>query len=566
MKFSLFLRSVWHTPPRQLLVRLALVLKRHTLTAFALLWPNISKPSQAKIPELQLELPRPLWAPPLVPAVIRTPSGWCFNFLNAEMQFSQQVEWHSADINSGTRLWKLNLHYFDWCDAIPDDQFCILIDDWIANNRPYGPGYWLDSWNSYAISIRVVAWMGEIARRQDRIGAHFCARVVASIAEQLNFLIANLELDIGGNHVIKNIKALYWGSQFFCGADARHAADLASKLLDRELNIQVLKDGFHFELSPSYHVQVLADLLDCWRLMGSGTLRDRLHAALVLMAQVVADMTHPDGAISLFNDGGLRMSISPSTLLSRCESLLGTCPSAQNVAIYPVAGYFVFRQEDLALFYDAGSVGPDGLPAHSHGDIFAFELSLGSQRIFVDCGVYEYNSGIRRSRSRSTVAHNTLTLNDLDQCEFWSSFRMGRRANVHMHNVTHSANSLIVDAEHDGYTYLPGQPVHRRRVACQAGGAITVFDTITGGAGQHATARLLLHPSIKIVFLSDNLIIVESYSNRVFLTINQGRLSVKTAVWWPDFGVEEATHQVLIDYGQVPGAWSFELKSYATES
>ena len=120
----------------------------------------------------------------------------------------------------------------------------------------------MDTWNSYSLSIRVVEWL-------DFLSVHLIGNsdsrfdlILTSISCQIRFLERNLELDIGGNHLIKNIKCLYRSALFFGGKKGEALFLRANKLLNVELDSQVLDDGMHFELSPSYHNQVLADFLD----------------------------------------------------------------------------------------------------------------------------------------------------------------------------------------------------------------------------------------------------------------------------------------------------------------
>src|SRR5690606_274787 len=97
------------------------------------------------------------------------------------------------------------------------------------------------------------------------------------------------------------------------------------------------------------------------------------------------------------------------------------------------------------------------------------EYSVGGQRLVVDTGVFEYNAGPRRERSRSTAAHNTVTLDDTDQCRFFGAFRVGRRLRVTHCEVSAQPGELCVDAAHDGYRSLPGAPLHRRVVRATPG-------------------------------------------------------------------------------------------------
>jgi len=551
-------RSVLNTPGRQLFNRLTLMLKRHTMVAFNNLYPGLSKS--------RLKYPPPLAANPLVsvwdvhrPCVLKKNGHWQFTFLNEARELDNPISWHANKLNTGTRLWKIYLHSFDWVQALSDEDFIALCNDWLSTNRPYKNGYWSDSWNSFVISVRVVTWMAELARRQSNLPSSFRYKLEIAIFEQLRFLKSNIECDIGGNHLVKNIKALCWGSRYFSGKESKQLGSFAEKLLARQLDRQILPDGFHFELSPPYHTQVFCDLIDIWRCLHDGELKCKLNDILKKMAQVITDMTHPDGMPSLFNDGGLHMTHKQGDALKTYTTFVGLHPEPRTHALFPNAGYYVFNPSGFKLIIDSGRVGPDGLPAHAHGDILAFELSVGTKRLFVDAGVYEYNAGPRRTASRSTMVHNTVTIDNRDQCEFWGSFRMGRRANVYVHRAEFSAKSIYLSAEHDGYSYLPGRPIHRRIYEADAMGKIQIMDVVEGGKHQLAKSHLLLHPSVSVEMQENILHFFYKEELLSTLTVDLGACSIEPAVWWPDFGVEEQTKKIVINLGEIPTQGRFRI-------
>src|SRR6201999_1036734 len=108
------------------------------------------------------------------------------------------------------------------------------------------------------------------------------------------------------------------------------------------------------------------------------------------MAQATADLAHSDGGPAQFNDSGLTMAYAPSECLDVSAKLMNRTSEAAPVFAYPDAGYFARREGGDTFVADCGRIGPDALPAHAHGDILSFELSLGGQRFVVDPGVYEY--------------------------------------------------------------------------------------------------------------------------------------------------------------------------------
>jgi uncharacterized heparinase superfamily protein len=431
-----------------------------------------------------------------------------------------------------------------------------LVMDWIGANPLTGPHPWHASWHPFSLSIRVVAWLQTWAEQDWAPGPSESAILRASLGTQLRCLARHLELDVRGNHLIKNLKALLWGAACFQGPEARSWGLLGASLLRRELEDQVLSDGMHFELSPSYHLQVLEDLLDCHHVLPPGPDRDRLAERLRHMGAAASLLRHPDGAPSLFADGGLHTARPPATLM---EVLPGPAPHlhpSTGPFALEAAGYYGFHAEGEAFIADAGLIAADHLPAHGHGDMYAFEWSVGGHRVIVDTGVVEYREGPRRAHARSTRAHNTVTVGGEDQGEFWSSFRLGRRGRPREVRFSAEGPGLTLKGSHDGYAHLAGRPWPTRTFTAQPG-HLRVEDIVNGGAGQRVVAHLLLHPECK----------VELHPGGAYLSTPGGPvelrssspLAVEPAPWWPDMGVEVPTRRILIQYGNAPCQGSFEL-------
>ena len=68
--------------------------------------------------------------------------------------------------------------------------------------------------------------------------------------------------------------------------------------------VQVLPDGGHYERSPSYHCQVLGDLIDVGALLEAAGFPpvDGLDDTVDAMRRWLGAMLLPDGDVPLFND------------------------------------------------------------------------------------------------------------------------------------------------------------------------------------------------------------------------------------------------------------------------
>lgn len=476
--------------------------------------------------------------------------SFSLSFLNESRSYQLPINWHEKELENGTRLWKLNLHYMEFLEGVDDEWFEWIVDGWIKQNLPYKKGYWLDSWNSFALSIRIVVWMQQIAKRRKELDAGFVETAKRSIYKQLLFLEKNIEEDVRGNHIIKNIKALLWGAAFFQkDKNVERWLDLGKELLDREIDQQVLPDGMHFERSPAYHIQVFADLLECYKVLDKSRVKDELTSILPSMAQVVADLRHPDGLVAQFNDGGENMAYNPQEVLNVYEKVGGIEIESQSYFEYPKAGYYGLRNSNDYIIYDAGKIAPDELPGHGHGDIFSFEWSVKGKRIIIDKGVYEYNQGTKRKKSRSTLSHNTVNIDHEDQCEFWKAFRVARRAEVDIKDYDCSDKIFSVEASHDGYKRLNDSPIHKREFVTNLK-EINIKDTISGGGGQNAESRLLFHPSCSISIKDGTCKVING--DVEILIKSDSDMEIINSIWFPNFGQEISTKQLIIKYGSIP--------------
>jgi uncharacterized heparinase superfamily protein len=481
--------------------------------------------------------------PPRTGQVERTASGWRFTFLGRAVETGETIDWDAPGPGVANQLWRMNLHYMEYLEELGADAGLDLMRQWIDANPPWQPGYWHDSWNSYTLSLRVMVWMQRIAAWGVDSSDPVLASIHASLAQQLAFLERNLELDIGGNHLVKNIKALSWGAAFFSGTTAERWRARALELLDKELARQVLADGVHYERSPSYHAQVFADLIETRDALGAAA-PPALDRALDGMARATALLAHPDAGPALFNDAGLTMAYPPADCLAAYTGSTGrTVPQPQGGFALPTAGYFGLHTPLLTLIADHGRIGPDDLPAHAHGDIGSIELSVAGQRMIVDQGVFEYVPGKRRDQSRSAHHHNVLAIDGAEPADFFGAFRCGRRPRVWVSAAEVQPDALTLAGGHDGYTHLPGRPIVTRRAEAH-GDTIRLHDRIEGAMWHPATWRMLLHPDCEATLDGTTATLRRGDAQ---LTIRASQpLRLEAATWWPDMGHESSTQRLCL--------------------
>jgi hypothetical protein len=93
--------------------------------------------------------------------------------------------------------------------------------------------------------------------------------------------------------------------------------------------------------------------------------------------------------------------------------------------------------------------------------------------------VSSYQIDSDRTETRATRSHNTVEVDGHDSCEVWAAFRVGRRCTARLLEHGQTSDESWAAAEHDGYRWLPGSPVHTRRLGLRSG-RLVIADAIPG--------------------------------------------------------------------------------------
>jgi uncharacterized heparinase superfamily protein len=404
---------------------------------------------------------------------------------------SGEVNWPAADwaMASAPLLWRYHLYYWDWAWELADGEqpaaalFAALWRSWSAAVAPgYGP-----AWHPYPVALRAWSLCGLYRAVAD--GGAAAASVRAELAGCLGFLRRNLETDVGGNHLVKNLKALAGLAVFFAdGALLR----VAMRRLRRQLVIQVLPDGGHYERAPAYHCQVLGDLLDIAGLLHAVRLGEfpELRDAIAAMRAWLGAVLTPDGRVPLLNDG---FPVNDALL----AALAPTRPAVGPLRVLPDTGLGLATAGDWFLLADIGAPCPANLPAHAHADTLGCLAYLRAEPLLIDTGTSTYAAGPVRDRERSTAAHNTVQLGRHDSTEVWGAFRAGRRAAVHGVRASVGDGGVTLAAAHDGYRHLAGRPLHHRRWSLRDS-ELRIDDMVSGQGSHQVTARWHFAPGSRV--------------------------------------------------------------------
>jgi len=450
------------------------------------------------------------------------------------------ARWADADwaMPAAPLLWRYHLHYWDWAWALAGSGqqqearslFAAMWSSWRAAVQP-GTG---PAWRPYPVALRAWSFCG--VYRVLAEGGPITGPFRADLAAHAGFLRRNLETDAGGNHLIKNLKALIGLAAWFAD-DALLACAL--RRLRRQLAVQVLPDGGHYERAPAYHCQVLGDLIDIAGLLRSAGIGEPagLGEATERMRGWLGAVLTSRGDVPLLNDG---FPVSHEVL----AALRPAAPPAGPLQVLPDTGLARAVTGGWHLLADIGLPCPRELPAHAHADTLGCLVDVDGQPLLIDTGTSTYEPGPARDRERSTAAHNTLEVDGCDSTEVWGAFRAGRRARVRDVSAGWCEGVVTIEAAHDGYRHLPGRPRHHRRWSLRAAG-FQVVDTVTGRGRHRIVVRWHLSPGVRARLVPGGAVLT-TMAGDIDLTVTAS----PSAVLATGLSLTVAAAEVAVGFGQ----------------
>lgn len=410
-----------------------------------------------------------------------------FSFLNIKSTFSS---W--SEMQYGI-LWAYNLNYMDWLlqPEMSVEEGSRWIDGFIAALSKNKVGL-----DPYPTALRGVNWIKFISGYRDQISNARLIRWTDSLYAQYKLLERKLEYHLLGNHLLEDAYSLFIASIYFSDKEFYKKS---VNLLYRELNEQILPDGAHYELSPMYHCILLDRLLDCYnfsinnnRFPDQNKITSFLREKAIRMLGHLQSILFTDGTYPLFNDSAFGIAPIPQELFRYADRVgLQWQPLEMKNC-----GYRRFSNHNLEVFVDIGNIMASYQPGHTHADTFNYELRVNGKPFIIDTGISTYEKNGRRQYERSTVAHNTVSINRTDSSEVWGGFRIGRRAKVHLIEET----PYCIMAEHNGY---------RSCLHCRSFKMNNADFVVMDGLSSLIWAESYIHlaPNVEVLSVSDTCIV-----------------------------------------------------------
>ncbi|WP_170985230.1 heparinase II/III family protein [Roseomonas sp. AR75] len=373
----------------------------------------------------------------------------------------------AQDWAAGSPAWRAAAHGFAWLRdlrALGTDAARLrgraLTADWLAlREDPLTEA-------PEVAGARISAWLGHWDFLAATAEDAFRKQMMQRMAQDARNVVASLPAEAAHRGALVALKG---GMAAAVALEEETWLARCVRFLPQELERQFNPDGGHVERSPSQLLAAIQDLIEIRNLLhGAGVdTPTLLPVVLDRAAPALRLMRHADGGLALFNGTREEPAAMLDLVLTQAQSR-GRAPAA-----LPDSGFHRLAASRTLVLVDCGSppagrreAAPGGLPRgadrFAHAGTLSFEMSVGRDRLIVNCGAAPAAEGEWRDALRATAAHSTLVLADTNSSELRPE-GLGRRVDAVEADRQESNGAQWLEAAHDGWVKQFGLR-HRRRL------------------------------------------------------------------------------------------------------
>ncbi|WP_431281890.1 heparinase II/III family protein [Humitalea sp. 24SJ18S-53] len=424
-----------------------------------------------------------------------------FEFLGSARALTEETGW-----DQGSLPWRAAAHAFGWAR----DLRALGTDAARLRGRGLTAAF-LGRWGADPLAAvpevagaRISAWLGHwdffFATAEDSLRRG----VMQRMAQDVRTLVAGLPAEAAHRGALAALKGAMAGA---VALDDEAALSRCLRFLTQELERQFLPDGCHVERSPAQHLLALQDLVEIRNLLHGAGVESPPHLAMTLdrAAPALRLFRHGDGGLAGFN-GTREEAASLLDLTLTQAQARGRSPLA-----LPDGGFQRMQAQRTLVIVDAGppppgragtGLLPRGADRFHHAGTLSFEMSVGRDRVIVNCGAAPAADAGWRDALRATAAHSTLIVADTNSSELQDT-GLGRRPEAVEAERQETGGAQWLEIAHDGYR-KPFGAVHRRRIyLSESGDDLRGEDVLEAEKPMPFTVRFHLHPGVSATAQQD---------------------------------------------------------------
>lgn len=360
---------------------------------------------------------------------------------------------------------------------------------------------------------------------------------------------------------------------------AKHWQNLGWNIVLHEGKRQVREDGVYFEQSLYYHVYALDFLLHARTLAARNGMKipatlDNILRRLLGVVRAISQAGPPqcfgdDDGGRVFDPRRNRSEHMVDSLAT--GAVLFESPELRSVASLTEEAIWLFGRQAVITFaspsvapaprstcFEDGGIyvmahpaeneqlvierGPrdSGCGGHAHADVLSVTVSWRGRPWLIDPGTYCYvSAGKDRDQFRGTRAHNTLTVDGVNQAAADGYFAWVRMPMVHTEKWIAGETFSLFVGNHAGYERLRDRVLHRRLVFHLHGSFWLVQDQILGKENHQLNFSWYFAPDLVVRACENTCIAASSGSKDVVQRL--ALISSPTSNWTWELGSAEAS-------------------------
>ncbi|MEO8667104.1 MAG: heparinase II/III family protein [Bauldia sp.] len=470
------------------------------------------------------------------------------------------------DVEPPNEAWFRDLQGFGWLRHLRAADMSIsrsharsLVDEWIRMSNRHDA----IAWDPEVVARRVISWLSHSPLILEGCDLNFYRRFMRSLTRQVRYLRRTAFDGAPGLPRLRIMIAL--ADAALSMSDQPRFLKQAAKLLDLELVRQILPDGGHLSRNPGAILDLLVDLLPLRQAFAARSNQPSriLLSAIDRMMPMLRFFREGDGSFARFNGQG----DTPADLLATV--LAYDDVRGAPLANAPHSGYQRIEAGGSVLIVDTGRPPAINFSVAAHAGCLSFELSVGRQRLIVNCGVPGPGAGPMRRLARTTAAHSTVALNDTSSCRFltrnWVGDWLGEAiasgpARVDVERLAEAGGTALV-MSHDGYVERFGIVHERRLTFSDSGDSIEGTDSFATSSGRNVergkdgfAVRFHLHPGVRASQAGEGRIVLELPDGETWQFECDGHeVAIEESIFFSDSRGNRPTSQVVI-HGRVQNA------------
>jgi len=390
-----------------------------------------------------------------------------------------------------------HLHGFQWLDDIAANGDAEawrrgreLVVSWLASENHWQS----ETWRADVLGSRLFRWLRH-SRHLLTLDAGPSQAFLKSMAEQARHLVRVADEPTGQTGGFAAARGLLGAGLVIPGLTRARGRGQAA--LMAAIEHQVLADGGHISRSPAVQARALRQLIDIRAMLKAAgePVTGSLQNAIDRMAPVLRLWRHGDGGLALFNGAIVDDAAELEALLA---DAVGPGRSIRNA---PHLGFQRLKAGRTLLIVDAGApAAAETTHAETtHAGTLSFEMSIGRDRLVVNCGATPTGDPRWRNVLRATGAHSTLVLDETASMALdGSGGTTPRRPRDVRAQRREIERNQLVEMRHDGYAASHGVIHHRDLYLAAGGDDVRGEDRLAGGDRPSPFAiRFHLHPGVR---------------------------------------------------------------------